>query len=652
MPVYAVRWTAHARGGGPAGGTMARAARLLAPGAFAAISALHHPEALSAPARAADLVDLSLEQLSNIVVSSVSRHDEPLSQAPASVYVISAEDIRRSGAVTLPEALRLAPNLQVARADATQYAISARGFNNVLANKLLVMIDGRVVYSPLFSGVLWEAQDVMLEDVERIEVISGPGTTLWGANAVNGVINVITRSSEQTQGALAAVGTGNIESGAAVRYGGRVGERGFVRVYGKYLDQDNTQLTNGNQVRDAANHWQSGFRADWPGGPDHFTLQGNAYSGNVDQFPSGRNFSGANLLTRWDRQFASGSSLRLQGYYDHTERDDPSQFRDRLDTMDLELQHQFHPLASHQVDWGGGYRHSSDRTQNGAAFGFHPPDRELDWLNVFLQDQIALTAGLDLIAGAKLERNSYTGNEFLPNLRLAWRVTPDHFLWAAASRAVRAPSRVDREYFAPASPPYFVAGGPVFESEIAKVYELGYRAQPLPELSLSITAFYNQFTRLRSIEQLPGGAQFENRFEGTSSGVELSASLRVTPRWRLTGGLVTLNERLLRMAGSTDVLGAAALGNDPDYWWSVRSLLDLTSTVQLDATFRQVGPLPSPRVPSYSTVEARIGWRPTRQLELSVTLQNLFDPAHTEWGAAGNRVEFGRAIFFRVMWRS
>ncbi len=269
-----------------------------------------------------------------------------------------------------------------------------------------------------------------------------------------------------------------------------------------------------------------------------------------------------------------------------------------------------------------------------------------------MQDQIALTAGLDLIAGAKLERNSYTGNEFLPNLRLAWRVTPDHFLWAAASRAVRAPSRVDREYYAPANPPYFVAGGPNFQSEIAKVYELGYRAQPSAQLSLSIAVFYNEFTRLRSLEMLPGGARFENRLEGTSSGVELSASYRVTPRWRLTGGLVTLDEHLRRMTGSTDVLGAAALGNDPDYWWTVRSLFDLTSTVQLDATFRQVGPLPNPQVPAYSTVEARIGWRPTNQLELSVTLQNLFDPAHTEWGAPNNRVEFGRAVFFRVMWQS
>jgi iron complex outermembrane receptor protein len=602
--------------------------------------------------RAAELVDLSLEQLGDIVVTSVSRHEELLSQAPASIFVIGAEDIRRSGANTLPEVLRLAPNLQVARADATQYAISARGFNNVLANKLLVMIDGRVVYSPLFSGVFWEAQDVMLEDVERIEVISGPGTTIWGANAVNGVINIITRPAQQTQGALATAGAGSIERGGAARYGGKLGGDGAVRFYGKYLDQDHTDRTDGTPVHDAANHWQAGFRADWPGAERDFTLQGDAYSGNVDQLPDGREFRGANLLGRWSRRFSDDSALRVQAFYDHTERDQPGSFEEILDTVDLELQHQFRAFERHRIDWGGGYRHSRDRTATALAFAFRPADRDLAWSNVFAQDQIALRRDLDLIVGAKLEHNSYTGDEFLPNLRLAWRAAPGHFAWAAASRAVRAPSRVDREFYAPANPPFAVAGGPGFESEIANVYELGYRAQPLPRLSLSVTGFYDDWQRLRSLEPRPGGAQFENEIEGDTRGIETWATLRVSDAWRLTAGLVMLDERLRTAPGSNDPVGAAGLGNDPDHWWSLRSLLDLTPQLRLDVFVRHVGALPRPPVPSYTAVDARLAWQPASRLELSLTLQNLFDPEHTEWGVPTNRVEFGRAVFFRILWQS
>ncbi|MCI3951985.1 MAG: hypothetical protein K0R53_1482, partial [Burkholderiales bacterium] len=311
------------------------------------------PAQSAAPAR--DLADLSLEELSNIEVTSVSRRAERLSDAPASIFVITREDIRRSGVTSLPEALRLAPNLQVARVNASSYAISARGFNNSIGNKLLVLIDGRTVYTPLFSGVFWDAQDVMLEDVERIEVISGPGATLWGSNAVNGVINVTTRPARDTQGALVSAGAGNLERGGAVRYGAALGGGGHVRLYGKYFDRDNTERADGSPVRDAWDKGQFGFRADWGGADRSFTLQGDAYRGELEQAAPGQiKLEGMNLLGRWNHHLGDGSNLRFQAYYDHTQRNQPGTFREELDIFDVELQHALKPLGAHALVWGGG----------------------------------------------------------------------------------------------------------------------------------------------------------------------------------------------------------------------------------------------------------------------------------------------------------
>ena len=371
------------------------------------------------------LADLTLEELANIEVTSVSRRAERLSDAPASIYVITREDIRRAGVTTLPEALRLAPTLQVARVNATKYAISARGFNNAIGNKLLVLIDGRTVYTPLFSGVFWEQQDVMLEDVERIEVISGPGATLWGANAVNGVINVITRRSGDTQGALVSIGGGNLEQGASVRYGGKLGETGHFRLYGKKLGLQNTTRANGSSVPDGWESGQVGFRADWGQAENGFTLQGDAYSGKSELgivpgfvIPP-LDVSGANLLARWTRQLSGGSDIRLQAYYDHTKRDDPLFFRPESDIFDIDFQHGI-PLDRHKLLWGGGYRHARDNVGPGLVFSaFVPASRRLNWTNLFVQDEIKLSETLQFTAGIKLERNDYTGWEYLPSMRLA-----------------------------------------------------------------------------------------------------------------------------------------------------------------------------------------------------------------------------------------
>jgi len=607
----------------------------------------------AAELQTASLADLSLEQLSNIEVTSVSRRAERLADAPASIYVITQEDIRRSGATSIPEILRLAPNLLVARTNANSYAISARGFNNSVGNKLLVLIDGRTVYTPLFSGVFWNAQEVMLEDVERIEVISGPGATLWGANAVNGVINVITRQAQDTQGSLLVAGAGNREYGGAFRYGGKLGADGHYRVYGRGFEQQNTERANGTSVRDGWNKGQVGFRADWGGTSRNFTLQGDLYSGDLEQVAPGKTkIEGINLLGRWNQRLASGSDLRVQAYYDRTVRDQPGTFREELDILDVEFQYAVKPAGNHRLLWGAGYRYARDHVQNSLVLAFLPADRNLSWANVFVQDEITLRDGWELTVGAKVESNVYTGAEFLPSARLSWKPSADQLVWGALSRAVRAPSRLDRDFFVPAAPPFLFAGGPNFRSEISKVIEIGYRAQPVSAVSYSVTAFHHIHDHLRSQELTPGGSiVFDNQIEGTTNGVEAWGGYRVTNTWRLRGGLMVLKQHLRLKPGSADVGGVNALANDPNHQWMLRSTLDITPRHEFDVMVRHAGGLPNPSVPSYTGVDARLGWRASRDVELSLTLQNLFDRAHPEFGAAPGRSEYGRGAFLKLLWR-
>jgi iron complex outermembrane receptor protein len=325
-------------------------------------------------------------------------------------------------------------------------------------------------------------------------------------------------------------------------------------------------------------------------------------------------------------------------------------FHEDLDTVDVEFQYAMMPAGGHRLLWGAGYRYSRDRVENSAAQAFMPANRVLGWGNLFVQDEIALPSEFELALGAKLERNVYTGSEFLPSARLSRRLSNNGFIWTALSRAVRAPSRIDRELFIPGNPPFFVAGGSNFDSEVANVAEIGYRAQPLPSLSYSITAFYNDFSRLRSLEPMPGGAVFANGIDGRSSGIEAWASYRVTGSWRISGGGVALRERLRVKPGVVDLGGLAALGNDPGAWWQLRSSLDLTPQHEFDISVRHTGPRPNPAVPSYTAVDARLGWRPMRNLEIAATLQNLFDPGHPEWGVASSRAEYKRGFFVDFVW--
>ena len=618
-----------------------------------------------AAAQDRDLADLSLEELGNIEITSVSKRAERLLDAPASIYVITAEDVRRSGATSLPEALRLAPNLLVAQGSAGGYSISARGFNSAAGNKLLVLIDGRSVYTPLFSGVFWDVQDVMLEDLERIEVISGPGGTLWGTNAVNGVINVITRSARDTQGGLVAAGSGSGEAGGAVRLGGTLGADGHIRVYGKYSDIGHTSLANGNAVNDGLHLGQMGFRADWNRGGDWVTLQGDAYGGEKAQPAPGTitlngvsrlnpiALSGFNLLGRWEHRLDAGSKLSLQAYYDHTERNVRGTFDATHDIVDLQFQHSLQPGAAHAVVWGAEYRHARDRIVNDDFVAFLPAHVDLAWSSLFAQDQIALRKNLHLTLGARLERNDYTGNEFLPSARLAWGLAPDHLLWSAASRTVRAPSRIDRDFHFPASAPFLLDGGPGFRSEVAEVYELGYRGRPWRRLTYSITAFYTEYDHLRTLEIDPSNTFifFANEMEGTTSGVETWATWQASAAWRLSAGLTALHKDLRLKPGSDGLNGGvAAEGNDPDYSWHLRSMHNLSDRWELDVIVRGVAELPAPVVPAYVAVDLRVGWKPHRDLELSLTGRNLFDSAHAEFGDPLTRSEFGRSAFLKLKW--
>jgi len=594
------------------------------------------------------LADLSLEQLREVVVTTVSRSEENLDRVAASVYVISGEEIRRSGATTLPEALRLAPTLDVARADANQYAISARGFDNVLANKMLVLIDGRTVYSPLFSGVFWEAQSVMLEDVDRIEVVTGPSTALWGSNAVNGLIHIITGSASKTQGLAAAGYAGNKERGASVRFGGGFGETGRFRVYAKSYDRSATSRANGASVNDAAEGVQVGFRADWDHTVDSFTLQGDAYRGTIDQPGSARNFSGSNLTGRWQRSFDGGALASVQVYADHTERDHPQSFSEILDTFDAVAQYSFRPTEGQRVVVGGGYRHSRDRVGASPVLAFIPGRRGLDWSRAFAQDQIDLTQSLTLTLAASVEGNPYTGAETLPSVRVAWVPATNHTLWASLSRAIRAPSRVDRDFFSPGQAPFTVAGGSDFQAAVSNVLEIGYRAQPMQALSYSITLYQAEHKRLRSLAPTAQGLQFANGIEGRTRGMEAWARWRVTEAWRLDAGAVLQNPALHVVAGMVDAGGLVSLGNDPRHHESLRSSLDFGSAGRWDIDVRRVGSRPNPAVPAYTAVDSRVAWKVTPTTELAFGVQNLFDPRHAEWGVAANRVELERSFFIQL----
>lgn len=590
-----------------------------------------------------DLVDLSLEQLSKVTVSSVSGRNEPLSRALGSVFVITGDDIRRYGATTLPEALRLAPNLEVAQSGTNGWAVTARGFNDTLADKLLVLIDGRIIYSPTFSGVFWDAQDVMLPDIDRIEVISGPGGVLWGANAVNGVINILTRSADQTQNSLVYAGAGTVEERLEARYGGALGAAGHYRAYAQGSRLDDSNNPDGTKNLDGADRVQGGTRFDWRKGRDSYTVQGDAYRAVNHEEPDPAELRGVNVIGRMSHDFDSGDTLRVQAYYDYTSRRQQT-----LDTGDFELTHTLRARGRHSFIWGTGARQSRDRITDSAALAIIPEDKTLNYWDVYGQDEIGLPHNMVVTAGARVDHNPYTGAEFMPSVRYGWHPGTTHLVWAAWSRAVREPARFDRELFIPGTPPFLLSGGPDFQSEIAYVYEIGYRGQPLERVSWSATVFYHDLEKARSVAPAGTTAVVANGFEGHSEGVETWGTYRVVDRWRVSAGYTHYDKNLALRPGEINLAPPTDTGSDPEDWWSVRSSLDLPDRFEVDVLVRTVAQLDDIGVPQYTACDARVGWTASPHLELSVFLRNLFDDAHVEWSPGA---EWGRSAFFKALIR-
>jgi iron complex outermembrane receptor protein len=608
------------------------------------------------------LKTLSIEDLMNIEITSVSKTRESLIDAAAAIYVITREEILNSGARSLPDILRLAPNLQVAQITSSSFAISARGFNGPAASKLLVLIDGRSVYTPYHSGVSWDVQDVLPEDIERIEVISGPGATLWGANAVNGVINITTRKAAETAGASLRLGGGNLEQRGSVQYGGQAGSAVAYRAYAESFHDGHDITATGLNANDAWHKSQGGFRLDWMPTGDLVTLQGDIYRGSEDKLhASDQAVSGHNLLTRWNHAFSEASSLQIQAYYDYARFSIPGVGSDTLHSDDFDFQHAF-TWGSHQsIVWGGGVRSEEDnfptmlsRTQ---FLLFSPQRRTLNYANAFIQDNIALSRTLKLILGTKYEHDAYTRAEPLPDARLSWKVSDRHLLWTAVSRAVRAPSRLDRDLFEVVGPVVYIRGGN-FQDEKLTAYEFGYRSQPSPKSSVSASAFYNVYSDLRSAEYSPGPAlpvTFANRMAGHTYGIEAWGNYQIREWWRASIGGNWLHENLRFDPGSSGLGGAALAGDDPSYQIALRSTMTLVRNGLLYVELRHIGALPKPASPGYTDVNAHFSWTFSPAVALALTGANLIHPHHLEFGTAGaplqlgpTGVESGRSVFLEV----
>jgi iron complex outermembrane receptor protein len=642
---------------------------------------------------------MSLDDLMNVEITSVSKKEEKLTDAPAAVYVLTQEDIHRSGATCIPEALRLVPGLDVARIDAHTWAISSRGFNGEFANKLLVLIDGRSVYTPLFSGVFWDVQDPMLEDVDRIEVIRGSGTTLWGANAVNGVINIITKSAKDTQGWLVSGGGGNLDRGfGEVRYGGSRGDDLFYRLYGNYFDDADSEMLGGGNGRDGWQQGRGGFRADWqPSRDNQLTVQGDAYDGNEGQVFSlptvtppytqrltrDTDISGGDVLGRWTHTLANGSEVKLQTYYDKTVRD-TAIVGDNLDTFDVDLQYDRHIGSRQEMICGLGYRLEDEVIKNGPTIMLNPNHTDYQLFSGFVQDEVTLIPErLKLTLGTKLEHNDFTGFEVEPSGRISWMPTIHQTVWAAVSRAVRTPSEYERNArvelqtippggLFPGSPPAVVTteGDNAFDSENLIAYELGYRVRPCERVSLDFATFYNEYSRLGTITTgtpfagtppnfLVVPETFGNDSSAQTYGLEAAGNWQMLDWWRWQATYTYLHMEVhVDDRGTTSPEVESQPGGSPQQQFSVRSLMDLPHQVQFDATLRYVDSLNVPLVTSttaqhvaqYLSLDLRLGWKPTKNVEFSIVGQDLLNGEHLEYAPTlqTQTTEVGRSIYGKV----
>jgi len=585
-----------------------------------------------------EIKKLSVEELMNIEITSVSKLPEKLTEVASAIQVINSEDIRRSTATRLPDALRLAPNLQVARVSAHDWAISARGFNgyplgnNTLADKLLVMIDGRTVYEPIFGGVNWDIQNVLLEDVNRIEVVSGPGGTLWGANAVNGVINIISKSAAETQGLYASGSYGSfLREFGALRYGSHIDSTLFFRVYGQYFGHKGSKLGSSPiNIDDKWDMLQGGFRIDYLlSSATNLTLQGDLYNGKLDS-PQTTYSDGQNILGRLSHTFSKNSDITLQVYYDRTWRNTrfATPFKSLINTYDAELQHHWTLNSRNRILWGAGYRILDNETNR----GFDPANRTLELFNGFIQDQISLIPKhLELTVGTKLLHNDYSDFEWQPSARLAWLPDTKHTIWAAVSRAVRTPARFDADLT------ILSEFGELFKSEKVISYEIGYRIRPIEKMTFSLAGYYNDYSDLRSINNNPSAPPariFANNQEAKTWGFEVSGNAIISNWWRARGGYTFLHKKF--NATSANVIPGSNLleALDPKHQVMLQSIIDLPKGFQFDCVTRYVDQIPlnlTENVPSYYLLDARIAWQ-YRFFTLAVNGQNLLENSNAEFG--------------------
>jgi iron complex outermembrane recepter protein len=605
--------------------------------------------AADAAAPVSELGRMSLEELARVEVTSVSKSAQSLSSAPASIYVITREEILRNGALSIPEALRLAPNMQVTQLNSSEYSNGARGLAGApdvqnFSNKTLILIDGRSVYSPLFSGVVYDMQDVLMDDIDRIEVISGPGATLWGANAMNGVINIITRKAADTKGALLRLDAGDEEQAIGARYGGALGDDGAFRVYAKWFERGATDFANGDSAEDDWSKWQAGFRTEFGAANNLFTVQGD-YQHAEQNFleDDGVGFMGANVLGRWEHSGAI--STRVQLYFDRVQRDrPPSGIEYDINTYDFELQQNAELGARHHLIWGAGRRSNDYNTVNN-ALAFVPNHRTLEQTNLFVQDSYAITDELKLIAGVKLEDNSYSDWSVLPDVRLSWEPNDTTLFWLSGSKAIRAPTPFDTDVQEVSGGSLFVLGDPAFKPEKVTAYEIGYRGQPAATVSFSASVFYDEYDDLRSIEITPVTLlplRWGNLIEGSTYGVEAWANLQVNSWWRLSPGFSSVHKRLEFSEGASGLAGINQAGNDPTSRFVIKSSMDF-GKLSVDAVLRKVGAMSSPAVPQYTELSAHIGWRASDRLEIAVKGFNLLNETHPEYADPQGR-EIRRSI--------
>jgi iron complex outermembrane receptor protein len=593
-------------------------------------------DATAPPPQEGDLTSLSLEDLVNLKVTTVSRKPERWWSAASGVDVVTGDEIRRAGVLNLPDAIRLAAGVQVGQPSARSWAISIRGMDVLAANKISVVMDGRSLFTPFFSGVQWEVQDTLLDDVDRIEVVRGPVGALWGAFAVNGFIQILTKSAWDTQGLLASAGTGTEDPGFfALRYGGKLGQDTAYRAYAKYFQQDWTYLASGVHAQPATDFFRTGFRLDGRRSHDTtLTLQGDYYTNQdlpLDHLQT--QTYGANVLARWHRTFSEDSDFQIEGYFDHTSYDIPQNFGEKRSTGSASVRYR-RSAGRHGLNFGADALVSGDEISNVGFAQLVPPERTIHTVGLYVQDTLQVTPRVAVIAGAKGEHSSFSGYDVEPTLRLAWTPSPRSTAWAAVSRAVRTPVRIDEDLLIRANGLTFFEANDDFKTETAWAYEVGFRHRPADQVTFDVSAFAYRYGSIRSTE--PEGAApipltFKNGLDARSYGAEGTVMYQPLPRLYLKGSYRYLDLTFSKDADSRDTTGGSAEGNDAKHVAIVGAHLTLPHDVELDAFLRHASDLPHPVLKGYTTMDARLGWRFAKRLELSVWGRNLFDRQHAEF---------------------